>query len=168
MKYFLLFFSLFLASCTGVPKNVEPVQGFQLEKYLGAWYEIARLDHSFERGLSHVTANYSVNEDGSVKVINKGYSKAKGEWKSVEGKARLVKTPEVGHLKVSFFGPFYSSYVIFELEKNYQYALVSGKDKNNLWILARQPQISPDLLDQLLKKAQSLGFATEQLILVEQ
>lgn len=168
MKYFLIFFSLFLISCTGVPKNIEPVQGFQLEKYLGTWYEIARLDHSFERGLSHVSANYSVNEVGNLKVINKGYSKAKGEWKNAEGKAHFVKTPDIGHLKVSFFGPFYSSYVIFELDKNYQYALVSGKDKNYFWILARQPQISPELFDQLLKKAGALGFATEKLILVEQ
>ena len=168
MKYFLVGMTLLLASCTGVPDNIKPIESFEVNRYLGTWYEIARLDHRFERGLSQVTAEYSLREDGGVKVINKGYSQEDKEWKSAEGKAYFVDRPEVGHLKVSFFGPFYSSYVIFDLEKDgYDYALVSGSDKDYFWILARQPNLDPALLNQLIEKAKALGFATDKLIRVE-
>lgn len=169
MKYFLLSLTLLLASCTGVPQNITPVQEFELQRYLGTWYEIARLDHRFERGLNQVTANYSMREDGGVKVINQGYSEEDNVWKNSEAKAYFVKNPQTGHLKVSFFGPFYSSYVIFDLDKeNYQYALVSGSDKDYFWILARQPKLEPALLDSLIEKAQKQGFATDKLIMVDQ
>jgi apolipoprotein D and lipocalin family protein len=168
MKFIILCISLLLASCTGVPKDITPVQGFELQRYLGTWYEIVRLDNRFERGLNQVTANYSVREDGGVKVINKGYSSKDKDWKSTEGKAYFVQNPETGHLKVSFFGPFYSSYVIFDLDKdNYQYALVSGSDKDYFWILARQPRLDPELLDQLIEKAKTQGFDTDKLIRIE-
>lgn len=168
MKYLLVGMALLLASCTGVPENIKPIESFEVNRYLGTWYEIARLDHRFERGLSQVTAEYSLREDGGVKVINKGYSQEDKEWKSAEAKAYFVDRPEIGHLKVSFFGPFYSSYVIFDLEKaGYQYALVSGSDKDYFWILARQPNLDPALLNQLIEKAKALGFATDKLIRVE-
>ncbi|WP_435782909.1 lipocalin family protein [Cellvibrio sp.] len=168
MKYFLLSMVFLLASCTGTPDNIKPVQGFEVNRYLGTWYEIARLDHRFERGLSQVTAEYSLREDGGVKVINLGYSQDEKAWDAAEGKAYFVGEPDSGHLKVSFWGPFYSSYVIFQLDKaNYQYALVSGADKDYFWILARTPQIEPALLAQLIEQAKSLGFATNQLILVD-
>jgi apolipoprotein D and lipocalin family protein len=167
MKYFLLGICLLLSSCTGMPDNIKPVQPFELNRYLGTWYEIARLDHSFERGLSHVTANYSLREDGGVKVINRGYSEENKKWESAEGKAYFVDKTDTAYLKVSFFGPFYGSYVVFELEKeNYHYALISGPDKDYFWILARQPQIDPALLQSLIEKAKSLGFATDKLIIV--
>lgn len=168
MKYFLLSITLLLASCTGVPENIQPVQGFQLERYLGTWYEVARLDHRFERGLSQVTANYSLRDDGGVKVINKGFSEEDKEWKSTEGNGYFVGQADTGHLKVSFFGPFYSSYVVFDLDKeNYQYALVTGADRDYFWILARQPKLEPALLARLLEKAKGLGFATDKLIMVD-
>ncbi len=167
MKYYLLGICLLLSSCTGMPDKIKPVQPFELQRYLGTWYEIARLDHSFERGLSHVTANYSMREDGGVKVINRGYSEENKKWESAEGKAYFVDKTDIAHLKVSFFGPFYGSYVVFELEKeNYHYALISGPDKDYFWILARQPQIDPALLQSLIEKAKSLGFATDKLIMV--
>ncbi len=123
-----LILACLLTGCVGVPKGVKPVQGFQLKRYLGRWYETARLDHSFERGMSHVTADYSMRNDGGVRVLNRGYSEKKKEWKSAEGKAYFVKTPDHGYLKVSFFGPFYGSYVVFELDqKDYQYAVISGQ-----------------------------------------
>jgi apolipoprotein D and lipocalin family protein len=150
-----------------MPDNIKPVQPFELKRYLGTWYEIARLDHSFERGLNHVTANYSLRDDGGVKVINRGYSQENKKWESAEGKAYFVDKTDTGYLKVSFFGPFYGSYVVFELEKeNYDYALISGPDKDYFWILARQPQLDPALLQSLIEKAKSLGFATEKLIIV--
>ena len=165
----ILLFLLGLAGCTSVPEGVTPVTGFESERYLGTWYEIARFDHSFEVGLSRVTATYSKREDGGIRVLNKGYDAATGEWDEAEGKAYFVSDETTGHLKVSFFGPFYASYVIAELDKdNYQYSLVTGPDRSYLWILARQPTLSQDVLDELLRKAKSLGYATDEFIWVEQ
>lgn len=160
---------LVLAGCTGIPKGVTPVTEFDLNRYLGSWYEIARLDHRFERGLSNVTAEYGLNEDGGVTVVNRGYSKSKREWQEAEGKAYFVATPDVGHLKVSFFGPFYGSYVVFDLDKtDYQYAFVSGPDTSYLWLLARSPEVDASLLERFRQRAQQLGFDTQSLILVDQ
>ena len=168
MKKLLIAWMLFLTACVGIPDNVKPVDGFILEKYLGKWYEIARLDHSFERGLSRVTANYSLREDGGVRVLNRGYSEKEGRWKEAEGKAYFVQRTDQGHLKVSFFGPFYGSYVVFELDhENYRYALVSGPDKSYFWILARSPEIEKNLRDTLIAKAAARGFDTSKLIFVE-
>jgi apolipoprotein D and lipocalin family protein len=125
----LLVLTLFLSACTGTPDGVKVVTGFEADKYLGTWYEIARLDHSFERGLEKVTATYSKREDGGIKVINRGYNPVKQEWKEAEGKAYFVETPDIGKLKVSFFGPFYGGYNIIELDKSYyNYAMGVGPD----------------------------------------
>ena len=157
-----------LSGCTGMPDNVEPVKGFELPRYLGKWYEIARFDHSFEEGLSEVTATYSMRSDGGVKVINRGFSKEEKTWDEAEGKAYFVESETTGHLKVSFFGPFYASYVIMELDKEgYQYALITGPDKDYLWILARTPSISDDVRMGLLKKATAAGYDVSKLIWVE-
>ena len=152
-----------------MPEKVQPVSEFQLDRYLGKWFEIARLDHSFERGLNQVTAEYSMRDDGGVKVLNRGFSSAKGEWKESEGRAYFVDDETVGYLKVSFFGPFYGSYIVFELDQvDYQYALVAGPDTGYLWILSRTPTISNELLEKLLQKARDCGFDTTELIMVEQ
>ena len=167
LKKFMFGLVFLLAGCTGLPDGVTPVDHFQLERYLGTWYEIARLDHSFERGLSQVSAEYSLNADGSVKVINRGYSAGNNKWKQAEGKAYFVKRPDQGFLKVSFFGPFYGSYVILELDKkDYAYALVCGPDRSYLWILARSPKISDEVKNALVAKASDLEFKTENLIWV--
>ncbi len=165
LKKFIFGLALLLAGCTGLPDGVTPVDHFQLERYLGTWYEIARFDHSFERGLSQVSAEYSLNADGSVKVINRGYSAGDNKWQQAEGKAYFVKRPDQGFLKVSFFGPFYGSYVILELDKkDYSYALVCGSDRSYLWLLARTPVISDGLKKSLVSKAAALGFQTGNLI----
>lgn len=161
--------ALLLSGCLGMPQGVKPVANFELNRYLGKWYEIARLDHRFERGLSQVTAEYSLLDDNVVKVVNRGFSKDKGEWQQAEGKACLVGEPDQGYLKVSFFGPFYGSYVIFELDsENYEYAFVSGPDTSYLWLLARSPAVSQKLKDKFAARAKALGFKTENLIWVEQ
>ncbi len=158
---------LVLIGCVGIPQNVTPVSNFVLEKYLGKWYEIARLDHSFERGLTHVTAEYSLRKDGGVRVVNRGYSEKDAKWKEAEGKAKFVKQPDQGYLKVSFFGPFYGSYIIFDLDhERYQYSLVCSSDKSYLWILARSPEIDDDLKKVLIGRAATLGFDTNKLIFV--
>jgi apolipoprotein D and lipocalin family protein len=162
--------SLLLPACTtGMPEGVRPVSGFELDRYLGEWYEIARLDHSFERGLSRVTAEYSLREDGGLRVVNRGFSAEKGKWDEAEGKAYFAGDPDLGHLKVSFFGPFYGSYVVFELDQEgYQYAFISGWNTRYLWLLARTPTVSAEVLQRFIERSKALGFDTESLILVDQ
>ena len=152
-----------------MPETIKPVQGFKLDRYLGKWYEIARLDHSFERGLQQITAQYSMREDGGVRVLNRGFSIADKQWEQAEGKAYFVQEPDTGYLKVSFFGPFYGSYVIFELDKeNYQYAFVAGPDLSYLWLLSRTPEVDQSLLTSFVEKAKLAGFDTDKLIYVDQ
>lgn len=160
--------AIFLTACTGAPEGVEPVSGFELNRYLGTWYEIARLDHRFERGLSNVTATYSLRDDGGVRVINRGYDAEDGEWNEAEGKAYFVGDEDTGQLKVSFFGPFYGGYNIIELDKEgYRYSMVAGPDRSYLWILSREPDLDDAVLERLLAKAGELGFPLGELIMVE-
>ena len=134
-KFLLSLLSFSLIGCTGMPEGVVPVKDFDESRYLGKWYEIARLDHSFERGLSHVTAEYELRSDGGIKVINRGFSATKNKWKEAEGKAYFVGNRDKGHLKVSFFGPFYGSYIVFGLDQdNYQYAFISSYNTSYLWL----------------------------------
>lgn len=163
-----VFIGTLLGGCMGMPDGVKPVSGFQLDRYLGTWYEIARLDHSFERGLTNVTAEYSLRDDGGVRVVNRGFDSENGEWKKAEGKAFFVENEETGYLKVSFFGPFYGAYVVFELDQEgYQYAFVSGPDTSYLWLLARTPTVSAELLDRFRSRATELGFETDEMVLVD-
>ena len=165
----IIFLCAALSGCLSIPQNVAPVDGFELNKYLGKWYEIARLDHSFERGLDNVTAEYFLRDDGGVRVINKGFSTAENKWKEAEGKAYFVSDPQQGFLKVSFFGPFYGAYIVFELDKeDYQYTFVTSYDKSYLWLLARTPAVSDELRDRFMQKAAELGFATDKLIFPKQ
>ena len=162
------FISVFLGSCVSMPEGVRPVEEFDVNRYLGKWYEIARLDQAFERGLLNVTAEYSLREDGGIRVINSGYSIRNNETESVEGKAYFENNPDEGYLKVSFFGPFYGSYVIFELDKEeYQYAFITSYSKSYLWLLSRTPAVSKELVDDFINRARELGFSTDNLIFVE-
>ena len=140
------------------------IDSFDLDRYLGKWYEIARFDFTFERNLSQVTAEYSMNKDGSVKVVNRGFNYAKDDWQEAVGRARFRGNPTVGALEVSFFGPFYGGYNIIALDENYQYALVAGKDLNYLWILSRTPTMPSDILTEYLILAESLGFDIDNLV----
>jgi len=169
LRKLILFHCIFLFSgCVSVPEGVTPVQDFDLQRYLGKWYEIARLDHSFERGLSNVSAEYSLRDDGGVKVLNRGYSDSKESWKEAVGKAFFVGEKNQGYLKVSFFSIFYGAYVVFELDQEgYQYSLVSGPDKSYLWVLSRTPNMEPEVYQRLIAKASALGYPTDKLILVE-
>lgn len=161
--------AMLLGGCLGMPKDVKPVDQFELDRYLGKWYEIARLDHSFERGLERVTAEYSLRDDGGVRVVNRGYSSKKGEWKESEGKAFFVENKNLAYLKVSFFGPFYGSYVVFDLDQEgYEYAFVSGPDTSYLWLLSRQPTVSDEIMKRFRARAGELNFDLEELILVDQ
>ncbi|MDG0970191.1 MAG: lipocalin family protein [Porticoccaceae bacterium] len=160
-----------LSACTGAPDGVRAVEGFKVESYLGQWYEIARLDHSFERDMIGVTAEYSLRDDGGLTVLNRGFKTDAQLWSDAEGKAFFVGKNDTGHLKVSFFGPFYGSYIIFDVgreEEDYQYAFVSGMNTDYLWLLSRTPTVSDKLLSDFKLRATELGFDTTQLIIVDQ
>ena len=160
--------SLVLGGCLGMPEKISPVTPFDADRYLGKWYEVARLDHSFERGLERVTAEYALRDDGGIDVTNRGYSPEDGEWNEASGKAYFVNEPDEGYLKVSFFGPFYGSYVVFGLDrKDYRHAFVSGPDLSYLWLLARTPQVSEAVKADFIARAAAAGFDTDSLIWVK-
>ena len=158
-----------LAGCAATPQGVTPVDNFELDRYLGTWYEIARLDHRFERGLTEVSATYSKHSNGGIDVINRGLDKQTGKRKEAKGRAYFVNEPTVARLKVTFFWPFYGGYNVIELDReNYFYALVCGPSREYLWILSRTPTLDKEALQSLISTAKKLGFDTSQLILVEQ
>lgn len=157
-----------LTGCTGIPDGTQPVTGFELERYLGQWYEIARLDHSFERGLDCVTADYSLRDDDGVRVINRGYNLEEQAWDEAEGRAYFIDDENVGRLKVSFFGPFYGGYNVLELDDDYQWALVAGPNRDYLWILSRSPEMDSATENRLRERAAELDFPIDELIDVTQ
>ena len=163
----LLLVSICIGRNSVIDKSV--VKEFEIEKYLGKWYEIARYDHRFERGLTGVTAEYSLRDDGKIKVINTGYKGTlKGEKSVATGKAKIPNISEPSKLKVSFFLFFYADYFILELDDNYQWAIVGSKSDKYLWILSRTPQIDENLYNQLLDKITSRGYDITKLIKVKQ
>lgn len=158
-----------LAACsTAPPPGVTVVSPFDAKRYAGDWYEIARLDHSFERGLSHVTARYEAQADGSIRVRNRGYDHNKQKWKEAVGRARFVGERTRGSLKVSFFGPFYGGYHVVALDQHaYRWSMVVGPDRDYLWILAREPRLPDEVRHALLRQASALGYEVNKLIWVD-
>lgn len=152
----------------GLPEGAVPVSNFDADRYLGEWYEIARFDYRFEKGLKNVTAHYAKNPDGSIKVTNRGQHIQSGEWSQSTGKAKFLGDEHTARLKVSFFGPFYAAYTVIALDEDYQYALVVGNDLEYLWLLSRAPEMPDDIRIQYLKQAASLGYDVGQLIWTEQ
>jgi len=167
-KTYIIFITMLIFGCTGLPEGIQPVKNFQLQKYLGTWYEIARLDHSFERDLQQVSAQYNLREDGGINVTNRGFNVSDSSWSKAEGKAYFVQTNDTGYLKVSFFGPFYGSYVIFDLDPDYQYAFVTSSSRDYLWFLSRTPLVSQQLKDTFVEKSKALGFTVDEIIWVKQ
>ncbi|NVJ68361.1 MAG: lipocalin family protein [Gammaproteobacteria bacterium] len=169
MKKILIALIVFLAACSVKPTDLEVVSDFELNKYLGTWYEIARLPNRFEKDLIKVSANYSLKDDGGVAVLNRGYNAKTEEWEEAQGKAYFTMSPDVGALKVSFFGPFYGGYNVIELDHDsYQYAMVAGPKRDYLWILSRTKQLDDTVTKRLVNKAQKYGFDVSKLEWVEQ
>lgn len=163
-----LAFALLLTGCEDKkPEKVTPVENFKVSEYLGKWYEIARLEHRFEKGMEAISATYSMREDGGVKVLNRGYKTVEKEWNDAEGKAFFVKSADVGFLKVSFFGPFYGSYIVMDTDYK-TYTMISGPDLSYFWILSRTPTLDKKILDRLVAKAKEAGFDTSKLIYPDQ
>jgi len=156
----------FLNGCRTTSK-LEVVRDFEIERYAGLWYEAARYPHRFEEGLTSVTAEYSLNENGTIKVVNRGYNPSTSAWEQADGVAKFKNDPTRGWLKVSFFGPFYASYKILHLDDEYTEAIITGPTYDYLWILVRDPALSEARLDKLVSKAVSFGFETNQMIFVE-
>ncbi len=154
-------------SCSSIPKGAVAIEPFAKDKYLGKWYEIARLDFKFERGLNNTTAEYSLNKNGTLKVDNKGYDAKKGEWSQAIGKAKFIKGDSIAMLKVSFFGPFYGGYNVIAIDPEYKYALVSGSSLKYLWILSRNTSIPDVVKNKYLKIANEIGYNTSDLLWVE-
>ncbi|QPN31127.1 lipocalin family protein [Diaphorobacter sp. JS3051] len=157
-----------MAGCanTSPPPGVEAVTPFDLQRYQGRWHELARLDHSFERGMTDVSATYTPQADGSVRVVNRGFAAAPGQWREAVGKALFTGAPTTGSLKVSFFGPFYGGYHVAALDPDYRWALVLGPDTSYCWILARDKQLDAAQRDAIVARAQALGVDTHALIWV--
>ena len=157
--------ALFCAGCSSTQSiNNTPVAALDLNRYLGDWYEIARFDHSFERGLDFCKANYALREDGKIAVTNTGIKEGKN--KTSNGKAKTTDTPAL--LRVSFFGPFYSDYRVMLLDADYQWALIGSGSAKYLWILSRTPELPKETLDAILAEAQRRGYDTTKLIWVKQ
>lgn len=159
-----------LGSCASqkAPPGVDPVQAFEVERYMGKWFEVARLDHSFERGLTHVTAEYALRDDGKVTVINRGYSRNACRFDKADGVAKFQGAKDVASLSVTFFWPFYGGYHVFDLGDDYSHSLISGPSTKYLWILSREPELDQAVIDRLVEKAKSKGFPVHELIYVEQ
>lgn len=150
-----------------IPKGALPVKNFDVKRYTGKWYEIARLDFKYEKGLNNTTAQYTLNPDGSIEVLNRGYDVKKARWKEAKGKAKFVDAQNDGQLKVSFFGPFYSGYNVIAVDPDYQYALVAGESLAYLWLLSRDPVMPERVKQSFLEKARTLGYDTDDLVWVK-
>ena len=159
---------ILLIGCTGKPDGVQVVTGFDPARYEGKWFEIMRLDHSFERGLTNVTAEYTLRPDGTVRVVNSGFDPEECALQSVDGTAEFQGATDVASLSVTFFWPFAGGYHVFALdEENYSYAMVAGPTRDYLWILARYPDLAPEVRERLVAQAAAEGFAVNELILVD-
>lgn len=157
---------LLLSACSTprTPEGVQAVTGFDVNRYVGHWHEVARIDHSFERGLTRASATYSRNPDGTLKVVNRGYDPVRKEWKEAEGTASFIGEPTRAALKVSFFGPFYGGYNVVALDENYQWAMVVGSSTDYVWILSRTPSLPSDVREHLLERARTMGIDTRRIL----
>ncbi len=164
---FLITMTLLFASCSSIPKGVIAVSPFNKELYLGKWYEIARFDFKFEKGLNNTTAEYTLRDDGKIKVTNRGYDYENNKWKEAIGKAKFAGDDKIAMLKVSFLGPFYSGYNVISIDSEYKYALVCSGSFKYLWILSREKSIPDTVKNKYLKKAEKLGFNTANLLWIE-
>lgn len=169
LNQILAFLALVLFNaCETIPEGAKAVKPFEVNKYLGTWYEIARMDFKFERDLKNVTATYSLNEDGTIKVLNQGFNINTNERKQAIGKAKFVDLNDEAKLKVSFFGPFYAGYNVVALDAEYKYALIAGQSLEYLWILSREKTIPDSIKTEYLKIAEGIGYKTSELIWVIQ
>lgn len=154
-------------SCASIPQKAKPVENFEVNRYLGTWYEVARFDFRFEKDLDNTSANYTLDKKGNVIVLNSGYNFVKNKWSKADGLAKFRGDKNIAALKVSFFGPFYSGYNVIALDENYQYALIAGKNLDYLWILSRTKELPEEIKTEYLKIAEEIGYDTSRLIWIK-
>ncbi|WP_073081344.1 lipocalin family protein [Chitinophaga jiangningensis] len=147
-----------------IPRGATPVQPFDLSRYLGTWYEIARKDYRFERNMSNVTATYSLTPKGEVLVDNRGYDEATGEWRESTGKAKFVGDKTTARFRVSFFPFIYAGYNVIDIDDDYQHALVVGDNLDYIWFLSRTPELPESVRERFMAKAEELGYLITSLI----
>jgi apolipoprotein D and lipocalin family protein len=164
VRFLALFLVGMLSSCALAPSGA--VEGFEADRYLGQWYEVARMDFYFEKGMNNTTASYAKNPDQSIRVLNRGFDTLKKQWKSAEGTAKFRGSASRAELKVSFFGPFYAAYNVVALDSQYRHALVTGKNLDYLWILSRDKSLAPEVRKEYLERAAALGYDTTKLVWV--
>ena len=153
----------------GIPDGVTAVTPFDLKRFEGTWYEIARLDHGFEKNMSHVSFTYTLKDGGDFEVVNKSLDGKNGRWETSEGKGAFIGDPNVGRLKVSYFGPFYGRFNIIALdEKNYSWAMATGPSTRYLWILSRKKTLEDPIIQDLIRKAIGMGFKLDKMVHVDQ
>ncbi|QHS63630.1 lipocalin family protein [Chitinophaga agri] len=155
------------ATAVTIPKGAVAVRPFYVDKFLGKWYEIARLDYKYEEDLNNVTATYSLRKDGAIRVDNRGYDYTKNKWKESIGKAKFAREEDMGRLKVSFFGPFYAGYNVIAIDREYKYALIAGNNLKYMWILSRETTIPDHVKESYLAKAREIGYDTDALVWCE-
>ena len=156
---------MLVSSCgVSIPKGATAVKPFDAQRYLGTWYEMARMDFRFEKNLDNVTAQYTRGSGSRIEVRNRGRDTTTGKQKQSVGKARLLSDTAEGRLKVSFFGPFYSGYNVIAIDPEYQYALIAGDNLKYLWILSRRPLLPATVRQDYLSRAQRIGYDTSKLI----
>lgn len=158
---------LLINSCSSIPEKAKPVENFDVNRYLGVWYEIARFDFRFEKDLDNTSAQYQLDENGNVMVLNSGYNFVKNKWTKADGLAKFRGNKDIAALKVSFFGPFYAGYNVVALDEQYQYALIAGKKLDYLWILSRTKTIPEEIKTEYITIAQEIGYDTSKLIWVK-
>ncbi len=155
-------YSLFLlllagcSTCNANPVDNTTVSEFDLDRYMGKWYEVARIDNRYQRNLTAVTAEYSLGKGDRITIVNRGYNPSNGEWREVEARGETTST--VGRLKVSFFLFVTSEYNIMDLGENYEWALVGTKSSNFLWIISRTPALPADTLNHIISLAEKRGY----------
>lgn len=168
--FFILFLILGICSCSTAEnnKNIDnsTVKSLDITRFMGKWYEIARYEHRFEKGMSHVTATYTLKEDGRIEVLNEGISN--GERKEAKGRAKQPDPNDPGKLKVSFFLWFYSDYYILELDKDYKYVVIGSSSDKYLWIMSREKTLPNDIISKLLNNLQQRGYDTMKLLFIDQ
>ncbi|QES88324.1 lipocalin family protein [Rhizosphaericola mali] len=147
-----------------VKSRNDVIEHLDVKKYMGKWYEIARVENKFEKGLYNVTAEYQLQKNGTIRVQDSGYSQKKNKREQAIGKTKFTSKESNGGLKVSFFGPFYSAYNIVQLDENYKYALIFGKNSKYLWILSREKNVPSNIKQKYLNYASDNGYDTTKLV----
>jgi apolipoprotein D and lipocalin family protein len=153
LRYFAIAVSLLLCGCLGAPRGVDPITNFDAGRYMGDWFAVMRIENSFERGLSNVSATYSIRPDGYVGVVNRGFDRAKCRWRSIEGRASFQGAPNIASLALD--------------HEHYRWAMVAGPTRGYLWILAREARLDQVRIDTLMEKARELKFPIEELVSVD-